>query len=394
MNKLSLVKKPAAYRRQVIRGLMLASLLIIFLAVVKKIGNVEKTELVSTEGRTFEKAVVTEIIRDNLQENGVRSGEQVVNVKISTGSLKGRIMQATSSEGNLFGAVCKEGSRVIVIISTTKENSLVSVYSLDREYIIYAFVGLFLLLMCIIGGKNGIKAVAGLLFTMFSIVYIFMPLIYRGMSPFLAAVLIVIITTAATMYLIGGITKKTVSAILGTIMGVLFSGISAYLFGRVSGISGNNVSNIETLLFVGQNTKIQIGGLLFSGILIASLGAVMDVAMSVSSTINEIHEKNPALNRRELFKSGMNVGKDMMGTMSNTLILAFTGGSLSTLVVNYAYDISYRQIINGYSIGIEIMQGISGSIGIVLTVPFVSLIASFLLYNKKSNEAEAHFGEF
>lgn len=394
MNKLSLVKKPAAYRRQVIRGLMLASLLIIFLAVVKKIGNVEKTELVSTEGRTFEKAVVTEIIRDNLQENGVRSGEQVVNVKISTGSLKGRIMQATSSEGNLFGAVCKEGSRVIVIISTTKENSLVSVYSLDREYIIYTFVGLFLLLMCIIGGKNGIKAVAGLLFTMFSIVYIFMPLIYRGMSPFLAAVLIVIITTAATMYLIGGITKKTVSAILGTIMGVLFSGISAYLFGRVSGISGNNVSNIETLLFVGQNTKIQIGGLLFSGILIASLGAVMDVAMSVSSTINEIHEKNPALNRRELFKSGMNVGKDMMGTMSNTLILAFTGGSLSTLVVNYAYDISYRQIINGYSIGIEIMQGISGSIGIVLTVPFVSLIASFLLYNKKSNEAEAHFGEF
>lgn len=394
MNKLSLVKKSAAYRRQVIRGLMLASLLIIFLAVVKKIGNVEKTELVSTEGRTFEKAVVTEIIRDNLQENGVRSGEQVVNVKISTGSLKGRIMQATSSEGNLFGAVCKEGSRVIVIISTTKENSLVSVYSLDREYIIYAFVGLFLLLMCIIGGKNGIKAVAGLLFTMFSIVYIFMPLIYRGMSPFLAAVLIVIITTAATMYLIGGITKKTVSAILGTIMGVLFSGISAYLFGRVSGISGNNVSNIETLLFVGQNTKIQIGGLLFSGILIASLGAVMDVAMSVSSTINEIHEKNPALNRRELFKSGMNVGKDMMGTMSNTLILAFTGGSLSTLVVNYAYDISYRQIINGYSIGIEIMQGISGSIGIVLTVPFISLIASFLLYNKKSNEAEAHFGEF
>lgn len=376
------------------RGLMLASLLIIFLAVVKKIGNVEKTELISTEGRTFEKAVVTEIVRDNLQDNGVRSGEQVVNVKISTGSMKGKVMQATSSEGNLFGAVCKEGSRVIVIISTTKENSLVSVYSLDREYKIYAFVGVFLLLICIIGGRNGIKAVAGLLFTMFSIAYVFMPLIYRGMSPFLAAVLIVIITTAATMYLIGGFTKKTVSAILGTIMGVLFSGISAYLFGRVSGISGNNVSNIETLLFVGQNTKIQIGGLLFSGILIASLGAVMDVAMSVSSTINEIHEKNPSLNRRELFKSGMNVGKDMMGTMSNTLILAFTGGSLSTLVVNYAYDIPYRQIVNGYSIGIEIMQGISGSIGVVLTVPFVSLTASFLLYYKKKNGAEEHMDEF
>ena len=383
MNKLSAIKKLAAYKRQVIRGLMLASFLIIFIVAAGKIGDVKKTELVSTEGRSFEKAVVTEIVKDNLQENGVRSGDQVVNVRITTGSQKGKVFEATSSEGNLFGAVCKKGSKVIVIISTAGENSLVSVYALDREYVVYAFVGIFLLLMCIIGGKNGVKAVAGLVFTMVSIVYIFMPLIYRGASPFWAAVLIVIVTTAATMYLIGGMTKKTVSAILGTVLGVLCSGVSAYLFGIAAGIGGNNVSNIETLLFVGQNTKIQINGLLFAGILISSLGAVMDVAMSVSSTIHEIHEKNPSLGRKELFKSGMNVGKDMMGTMSNTLILAFTGGSLSTLVVNYAYDISYRQLVNGYYMGIEIMQGIAGSIGIILTVPFVSMVASGLYCMKK-----------
>lgn len=383
MNKLSAIKKLAAYKRQVIRGLMLASFLIIFIVAAGKIGDVKKKELVSTEGRSFEKAVVTEIVKDNLQENGVRSGDQVVNVRITTGSQKGKVFEATSSEGNLFGAVCKKGSKVIVIISTAGENSLVSVYALDREYVVYAFVGIFLLLMCIIGGKNGVKAVAGLVFTMVSIVYIFMPLIYRGASPFWAAVLIVIVTTAATMYLIGGMTKKTVSAILGTVLGVLCSGLSAYLFGIAAGIGGNNVSNIETLLFVGQNTKIQINGLLFAGILISSLGAVMDVAMSVSSTIHEIHEKNPSLGRKELFKSGMNVGKDMMGTMSNTLILAFTGGSLSTLVVNYAYDISYRQLVNGYYMGIEIMQGIAGSIGIILTVPFVSMVASGLYCMKK-----------
>lgn len=383
MNKLSAIKKLAAYKRQLIRGLMLASFLIIFIIAAGKIGDVKKTELVSTEGRSFEKAVVTEIVKDNLQENGVRSGDQVVNVRITSGSQKGKVFEATSSEGNLFGAVCKKGSKVIVIISTAGENSLVSVYALDREYVVYAFVGIFLLLMCIIGGKNGVKAVAGLVFTMVSIVYIFMPLIYRGASPFWAAVLIVIVTTAATMYLIGGMTKKTVSAILGTVLGVLCSGVSAYLFGIAAGIGGNNVSNIETLLFVGQNTKIQINGLLFAGILISSLGAVMDVAMSVSSTIHEIHEKNPLLGRKELFKSGMNVGKDMMGTMSNTLILAFTGGSLSTLVVNYAYDISYRQLVNGYYMGIEIMQGIAGSIGIILTVPFVSMVASGLYCMKK-----------
>lgn len=157
------------------------------------------------------------------------------------------------------------------------------------------------------------------------------------------------------------------------------AGASAKLFGLAAGISGYNVSEIESLLFVAQNTEIQIGGLLFAGILISSLGAVMDVGMSVSSTINEIHEKNPLLSRNELFKSGINVDRDMMGTMSNTLILAFVGGSIITLIINYAYDLPFNQMINSFSIGIEIMQGISGSLGIILTVPFTSFVTSRLL---------------
>ena len=145
---------------------------------------------------------------------------------------------------------------------------------------------------------------------------------------------------------------------------------------------GYNVSNIETLSYVGQLTDIKIGGLLFSGILIASLGAVMDVAMSVSSAISEIHDKAPELSSVELFKSGMNVGRDMMGTMSNTLILAFVGSAVSELVINYAYNLPFRQIINSYNIGIEIMQGVSGSIGVILTVPAVAAITAFLCNRK------------
>ena len=136
------------------------------------------------------------------------------------------------------------------------------------------------------------------------------------------------------------------------------------------------------IAYVGQITNIQIGGLLFSGILIASLGAVMEVAMSVSSAISEIHDKAPQLGCLELFKSGMNVGRDMMGTMSNTLILAFAGGSLNTLVFIFAYNYSYHQIINMYSIGIELMQGISASMGVILTVPFTSLAGAFFISGK------------
>lgn len=121
-----------------------------------------------------------------------------------------------------------------------------------------------------------------------------------------------------------------------------------------------------------------VGGLLFSGLLISSLGAVMDVAMSISSAISEICEQNPSLSKKELFRSGMRVGRDMMGTDSNTLILAFAGSNISMLVLDYAYNLPYQQIINSNNIGIAIMQGLSGSFGIVLSVPVTVLLAALL----------------
>ena len=166
-------------------------------------------------------------------------------------------------------------------------------------------------------------------------------------------------------------------------MGVAVSGIIGLLFGKLSHISGYNTEEIENLIYVAQNCKLQVGDLLYSGILIASLGAVMDVAMSISSTIQEIHDRNPEISKKELFKSGIHVGKDMMGTMSNTLILAFTGSSLNTMIMIYAYSYPYNQMINMYSIGIELLRGISGTIGIILAVPFVSLIGSLYLKPNK-----------
>ena len=149
-------------------------------------------------------------------------------------------------------------------------------------------------------------------------------MIYRGISPIFAAIVVAVLTTFVTMYLIGGISSKSVTSMIGTVAGVGISGLLAVLFGRLTRISGYNVSDIEQLEYVGQMTSVKIGELLYAGILISTLGAVMDVAMSVASTINEIHYRNPDLSRKELFTSGIRVGKDMMGTMSNTLILAFT----------------------------------------------------------------------
>lgn len=366
-------------KQVIIRIIVVIACVAAFVIAADRLKVTDKEPIVTTLGYSYENAKVIEVTEDNLSPDGVRIGYQMLKVQLTSGEYKGEILDATSAEGNLFGAVCKKGDSVVVHMSVSGDAKNVSVYSKDRIVTVTAFVGIFLLLICIIGGKNGVKSVVGLVFTFVTIFMIYIPLIYRGFSPFWAAVIITIITTIATMYLISGFTVKTVCAIAGTVIGVLLAGLAAWVFGWAADIDGYNVSNIETLSYVGQITHIQIGGLLFSGILIASLGAVMDVAMSVSSAISEIHDKAPQLNCLELFKSGMNVGRDMMGTMSNTLILAFVGSAVSELVINYAYNLPFRQIINSYNIGIEIMQGVSGSIGVILTVPAVAFVTAWLL---------------
>ena len=166
-----------------------------------------------------------------------------------------------------------------------------SVYTQDREGVIYIFALIYLLVLCLIGGKQGIKGCLGLVFTFFCVIFVYLPLVYLKYSPFWTAVFVCFITTLVTMYLIGGATRKTCAATLGTLVGVILAGVSAWCFSKASGISGYNVSDIETLMTLWNTNRIQVGGLLFSGLLISCLGAVMDVAMSISSAIDEIYRQ-------------------------------------------------------------------------------------------------------
>ena len=371
-------------RKKAVRYLIYVLFVCVFAVFVIKLNQVEKTELVVRTGQTFEKAKVVKILQDNLEENGTRVGEQKVRVRMLTGVRKGEELDVTSSSGYLFGAACKPGMKVIVMQSVAGDSTVASVYTQDREGVIYIFALIYLLVLCLIGGKQGIKGCLGLVFTFFCVIFVYLPLVYLKYSPFWTAVFVCFITTLVTMYLIGGPTRKTCAATLGTLVGVILAGVSAWCFSKASGISGYNVSDIETLMTLWNTNRIQVGGLLFSGLLISCLGAVMDVAMSISSAIDEIYRQNLSLSRKELFKAGLRVGRDMMGTDSNTLILAFAGSSVSTLLLDYSYNLPYQQIINSNNIGIAIMQGLAGSFGIVLSVPFTVLICTILFHKNKA----------
>ena len=358
---------------------------VVYLAVLIVCNDIDKKEMVSTDGRTFEKAVVTEITKDNLYEDGSRAGNQEVILRINSGELKGQEVEATSPDGMLFGATCEVGMKVIAIVSISDGNNLVTVYSQDRSMAIYGFAAFFVLCVCLVGGWKGFKSILSLAFTGVTILFILFPLMYRGYSPILMSVIICTIATIFSMMMIGGLSTKTAAATIGTVFGVIASAVAAMVFGHFAGISGYNVSDIENLIYVQQVTSIKVGELLFSGIIISALGAVTDVGVSVASTIQEIHQTDPNLGKRKLFLSGIHVGRDMMGTMVDTLILAYVGTALATLVTNYAYDLSYNQLINSNNIGIEIMQSLAGSLGIVLAVPITALVAVELIYRKPKN---------
>ncbi len=355
-----------------------ALLAVALLAFLFHLNDIEKPQLVNTQGRSFERATVTEILRDNLQENGSRIGDQIVRLHFADGTEA----EANCPNGLLFGTVCKPGMTVIAMRSQAGALASCTVYSYDRTKAVICFLVFFCALLILVGGSKGLKSVLALLLTFASFLFFFFPLLLHGVAPILAAVITATIILSLTVWLICGQTKKALAAGIAAFGGVLAAGLAAEGFDAAAHLSGYNVTNIEALLFVAQNTRIDVGGLLFAGILFASLGAVLDIAMDVAAAVAEIAETRPA-SSRELFASGMRVGQDVMGTMAATLILAVFGGSLGAWVLDYVYDLPLLQLMNSNGLDIVIMQGLSGGIGVILTVPLASFSAARLLSRKE-----------
>ena len=206
--------------------------------------QVEKPQLVNTGGRTFEKAKVVEILRDNLQEDGSRVGDQVVSLRVTDGEHAGEILTANCPNGLLFGTVCRPGMHVVMISSRAGQIGVHTVYNVDRSLPIYAFVGAFLVLLCLLGGKKGVKSAVALIFTFICFIYLFFPMILRGMAPVTAALFVAALVLAATLYLLNGCTRKSLAAFLATLGGLFTAAVAALVFSHLTNLTGYNVSNI------------------------------------------------------------------------------------------------------------------------------------------------------
>jgi uncharacterized membrane protein len=330
--------------------------------------------------------VEKERLKESEQQKNLQVGTQTLLVKLLTGSHKGETVTASNKLTPYNSVKGKTGRYLIVIVDelTTGKNKgkfKVRVFNFYRTPYIFLMGFLFFGSLVAVGRKKGLMSGVGLIYTFLCVLTIFLPLVLRGYSPVLAAILLVIIVSTVSLILLNGISRKSLCCIIGTVTGVVLSGLILMLFGTLMHISGFNTNDTEALILISQRTGLNVHDLLYAGILIASLGAIMDIAMSVVSSMNEINTHNPNATSSDLFKAGMNVGKDVIGTMSNTLILVFAGTSLNLLVILSSYSIQYNQLMNMNRTAIEITQALSGSLALVLTVPVTAFVTSRLLGN-------------
>lgn len=351
-------------------------------------------ELTAAQKRMFAVAEVTDVLADNASPDtwteGRRIGQQLLEVKVLTGEHKGAVLEAANFLSAYANVDAKVGTKVIVRLDVDEQGELyvVSVPAYNRAPVMLGLALIFAALLVIIGRKKGVMALVGLVYTLACIWFIQVPMILRGAEPVLVSIIIVALTTAASLLFLTGLSRKTLCAVLGCVCGVGVAGIFAAVSGSISQLNGFNLPEAEDLVLRATQDTVRISGLLVSGILVASLGAVMDVAMSISSSCWELRQLNPGLPKAALFRSGMNIGRDAMGTMANTLILAFAGASLNTLLLFRIYGYPAIQLFNSDAIAVELIRGLAGSIGIILTVPLVAALSAALMPPVKGRPAK------
>lgn len=337
------------------------------------------------------KAVVLQVVSDD--SNEVRDipleadiRYQHLKIQIVEGPYKDKILTIRHTIERIMPGnyIFKKGDKILLRI-TEKDHHIetLKIEEKVRDTQVYAIVGLFVVLVLIFAKLSGLKAILSLLFTLCMIFFAYIPLIIHGYSPILSSILISIISIVVTLFIISGNNIKTYVSIIGTSLGVIMAGLLAYIFGNFAHLTGLADSNTISLAFIPQYRNLDYKGLLFGTMLIGAIGAIMDVAVSLSSSMWELKQQNPEMTSKELISSGLNIGKDILASMSNTLILAYVGTSLPLIILFIVYNVYFVEIINLDSVASEIVRAMSGSIGLIVCIPLTVSIAAHV-YCKKA----------
>ena len=323
-------------------------------------------------------------------QQGDNSVKQIVKVKVLTGKYKGleRDIDNMLTGNPAYDIPLKKGDHVVLHVEKNTPNVVSSddldffIADLKRDNTLIFITAFFFICLVIVGRKKGVASLISIAATICLMFFVLMPLILHGFSPIISAVLVSALSTIITVYLVGGFNAKSTSAVWGTMLSLVFAALlsmGVIYFARLTGFAGE-----ENMFLYSAHSTLNFKGILAASMIIAALGALMDTSVSIASTINEIYETNKNLTIKQLFISGMNVGRDIIGTMSNTLILVYLGSSLSLVLLSNNIDM--QKFFNLNQVATEISSALIGSIAILMCVPITAIISAYLIKHQKQNE--------
>lgn len=364
----------------IVLALLITGILAVLPSGFEDAGQYQGTERVVGE--------VTAVNDDAIITNGmIQSGEQHCTLEIKKGQFKGRVVEGVNF---LSGSLEKDkifavGDRALVTISHDNDEvrSVVMTdhYRLHTELILLLLFGVFLVLFA---GKTGLYAIFSFVITILMIWKVLVPCYLKGYSPVWTGIAVVTVLTIIIIYFVFGPTKKTLAACLGSMLGIATTCILGIIFTDLFQIHGAVMSDSESLLYSGYQ-HLDLTAIFMSSIFIGASGAMMDLAVDITSAVTEVIEKKPEMEWREAARSGLNVGRAAMGTMTTTLLLAYSGGYVALLMVFMAQGTPIDHILNYKYVSAEILDTVVGSFGLVLVAPFTALTAGVLLTRRKSD---------
>lgn len=316
----------------------------------------------------------------------IQSGEQNCQLVVEEGIFQGR---EVSGVNFLSGSLSKdkifqEGDHALVTISydgdTIQSVVMSDHYRLGKEVLL---LGLFALFLILFAGKNGIQAILSFFITILMIWKVLVPAYLRGYSPVWVGIGITVLLTAIIIFFVYGLDKRTVVATMGSLLGTLTTCILGILFTDLFKIHGAVMSDAESLIYCGYQ-NLNLTAIFMSSIFIGASGAMMDLSVDITSAVYEVIQKKPSMKWREAAKSGMNVGRAAMGTMTTTLLLAYSGGYITLLMVFMAQGTPIDHILNYKYVASEILDTIVGSFGLVTVAPFTAIVAGVILTRQKN----------
>lgn len=348
----------------------------------------QKQIYVNSEGV---KAKVVEVNNKGVYSTGmIQQGDQRCTIEILEGEHKGQQVEGMNLlTGKLeFDKMFKPGDEAWVLLELDSSNevifaNMVDYYRIDQQIFL---IGLFVILIIAFSGFTGVRTLLSFSFALFSIVKILIPCLLKGIPPLLVALMVGNLLTVITLLLVAGCNKKAYTAMISSMICSLMTCLLAVVFGDLFKMHGAVMDWSESLLYAGYQ-HLDLTAIFQAGIYLACSGAILDLAIDISAALDEVIKNNPSVSRVNLIKSGLSIGKSVVGSQTTTLLLAYMGSYITILMVYMAQGTPLMSILNSQKVSSEILHTFVGCIGLVLVSPLTAIICGIVYCPRHHREA-------